>query len=99
MADKGDEDKAAEMQGATAADSSTCAAAEDAQPQAEGLNAHLGPLPLKNGYGTLTAADRSAIMEMTQCSAAVRMRSQWGERALTITGPPHKLQDSRTENK
>ena len=52
--------------------------------------AHMGPIPLRGG-GTLTAADRQAIMHRTGCSASVRFRQQWGERCLTITGPAEWL--------
>ena len=58
------------------------------------LNAHMGPIPLPGGQGTLTAADKRIITERTQCSAAVRFRSQWSERALTVTGPPNKLEEA-----
>lgn len=46
--------------------------------------AHLGPIPLRGGQGTLTARDKEQIYQPTGCSAAVRFRQQWGERCLTI---------------
>ena len=53
--------------------------------------AHMGPTPVT---GTITAAQRQTILQETQCSAAVRARSQWGARMLTITGPAPKLDDA-----
>ena len=52
---------------------------------------HLGPFPLKNGYGTVTAADRKEIHDATKCSVSVRKRGQWEERMVTVTGPISKL--------
>ena len=60
------------------------------------MNGHLGPLPLPDGYGTVTAADRAEIKEMTGCSVSVRFRSQWGSRMLTVHGPCSKLQQGYT---
>ena len=34
------------------------------------------------------------INEKTGCSASVRYRKQWDERALTVTGPPAKLEEA-----
>ena len=56
------------------------------------LVGHLGPSPLPEGHGTLTATDRELIKAETGCSAAVRLRSQWGERLLTVTGPCDRLE-------
>ena len=64
-----------------------------ASASAPALNAHLGPLPLPEGHGTLTAEDRKRIMEQTKCSVSVRFRSQWDERCLVVTGPPDKLEE------
>ena len=48
---------------------------------------HLGPWEVDEGF-TLTAADRDGIRaEYNGSSAAVRLRSSWGERALTVSGP------------
>ena len=48
--------------------------------------AHMGPLMLPNGAGTLTAADRDTTWQQFQVSASVRWRAQWGERRLSLSG-------------
>ena len=60
------------------------------------LSGHLGPLPLPDGYGTVTAKDRAEVFEETGCSVSVRFRSQWGSRMLTVNGPCSKLQEAYT---
>lgn len=48
---------------------------------------HLGPWEVDEGF-TLTAADRDRIRsQYGGSSVAVRLRSSWGERALTVSGP------------
>ena len=59
------------------------------------VHAHVGLISLPGGTGTLTAADKAAIREKTGCNAGVRFRGQWQERALTVTGPPLKLEEAR----
>ena len=65
---------------------------------------HLGPFEIE--AGTLTAVERDLIWSQYGVSAAVRSRSQWGTRCLTLTGPSdqvaaakvlaeHFLEDSR----
>lgn len=55
------------------------------------MEGHLGPFPIK---GTLTAEQRQRIKQATGCSAAIRERTQWGLRMLTVTGPVEKLQEA-----
>ena len=55
----------------------------------------MGPLRLPNGAGTLTAADRDTIWQQFQVSASVRWRAQWGERCLSLSGPPRQLEDAK----
>ncbi|CAK9013481.1 Uncharacterized protein SCF082_LOCUS11947 [Durusdinium trenchii] len=54
-------------------------------------DAHMGPIPLRGGVGTLTSADRQVILQRTGRSASVRYRQQWGERCLTVSGPAEWL--------
>ena len=54
-------------------------------------DAHMGPIPLRGGVGTLTSADRQVILQRTGCSASVRYRQQWVERCLTVSGPAEWL--------
>ena len=47
-----------------------------------------GPFPLPGtGHGTITAAQRKIIKEVTQCSAATRKRKGRLGRTLTVCGP------------
>ncbi len=60
------------------------------------LCVHYGPKKLHgNGFGTVTSAQRKIILEVTQCSAAVRHRLQWGGRRLTIYGPAEGLRQAK----
>ncbi|CAK9037144.1 MBD domain-containing protein [Durusdinium trenchii] len=54
------------------------------------MTAHMGPIPLPDG-GTLTADDRARIQAEHAVSAAVRFRQQWGQRCLSLSGPPERL--------
>ena len=63
--------------------------------EARAGEAHMGPLRLPNGSGTLTAADRDTIWQQFQVSASVRWRAQWGERCLSLSGPPRQLEDAK----
>lgn len=58
-------------------------------------DAHMGPLRLPNGRGTLTSQDRNDIWQRYKVSASVRFRQQWGERCLTLTGPASALTDAK----
>ena len=58
-------------------------------------DAHMGPIPLKGSSGTLTSEDRARIFEATHCSASVRWRQQWGQRCLSITGPPEYMTEAK----
>ena len=57
-------------------------------------NAHMGPLPLRDG-GTLTAQDRDDIYRRTGVSCSVRYRPQWQERCLSLSGPSAWLSEAR----
>ena len=57
-------------------------------------HAHMGPIGLRGGRGTLTAADRDRIWQATGVSASVRWRAQWGERCLTLSGPASNLTEA-----
>jgi len=60
--------------------------------EAEELEALYGPIPLPgNGTGNITGAQRKVILDHTGCSAAVRQRSGWDCRKLTIIGPSSNL--------
>ena len=64
------------------------------EPAAEPRWVHLGPWEVDEGF-TLTAADRDRIRtEYDGCSVAVRLRSSWGERALTVSGPENSAHDA-----
>ena len=58
-------------------------------------DAHMGPIPLDKG-GTLTAADRDDIYSQTWVSASVRYRPQWGQRCLSLAGPPDQLSRAKS---
>ena len=53
--------------------------------------AHMGPLRLPGGQGTLTARDRDDIWERYWVSASVRWRAQWAERCLSLSGDAGSL--------
>ena len=53
--------------------------------------AHMGPLRLPGGQGTLTARDRDDIWERYRVSASVRWRAQWAERCLSLSGDAGSL--------
>ena len=63
--------------------------------EARAGEAHMGPLRLPNGSGTLAAANRDTIWQQFQVSASVRWRAQWGERCLSLSGPPRQLEDAK----
>ena len=58
-------------------------------------DAHMGPLRLPNGQGTLTASDRHEIWRRYKVSASVRYRQQWGERCLSLSGEAGNLNAAR----
>ena len=52
----------------------------------------MGPIPVPDG--TLTAADRQAIWDQTQCSGSARARAHM-PRSLNISGPFDKLVEAQ----
>ena len=66
------------------------------EPAAEPRWVHLGPWEVDEGF-TLTAADRDRIRaEYDGCSVAVRLRSFWGERAQTVSGPENSWSKAKS---
>ena len=59
------------------------------------MDAHMGPLRLPKGHGTLTAADRDEIWKWYKVSASVRYRQQWGKRCLSLSGQAANLNAAR----
>lgn len=71
-----------------------CAARRADRAQHDDNNAHMGPIPLRDG-GTLTAKDRDDIFARTGVSCSVRFRPQWQERCLSLSGPSQWLSEAR----
>ena len=62
-------------------------------------DAHMGPLRLPNGQGTLTASDRDEIWRRYKVSASVRYRQQWGERCFQLDEEANALSECCTRVK
>ena len=61
-----------------------------------GHDAHMGPIPLGPSGGTLTSENKEFIKNRTGVAASVRYRQQWGQRCLTLSGPPGQMQIAMT---